>query len=213
MYILYIDTGFTVSNIMLMKYETILGAKQNKIANTHAQYINIQIKELLNEHQVTFSQLQAIAVLNGPGSYTGLRIGLATAKGICFATDIPLITLHYFDLLLSVINSFKEIAHFVHLARPNEYFYKISINGNFEYQDKEIVDTHFILNAIQNGEKVYTGDENCLQISEKIQKITVHNSQIATLCNKQYEQKSFDNIAIAEPFYMKKVFINKINKL
>lgn len=213
MYILYIDTGFAVSNIMLMKNETILGTKQNNIANTHAQYINIHIKELLNEHEVTFSQLQAITVLNGPGSYTGLRIGLATAKGICFAAGIPLITIHYFDLMLIASSFTTKIAHFIHPARANEFFYKKSNNGIFETLDYEIVDTQYVLNAIENGENVCASDETTLHISDKITFVTINNNHIAILCKMLYEQKSFDNIATVEPFYMKKVFINKINKL
>lgn len=213
MYILYIDTGFAVSNIMLIKNESILGIKQNNIANTHAQYINIQIEELLNEHQVAFSQLQAITVLNGPGSYTGLRIGLATAKGICFAAGIPLITIHYFELLLISSGYKKEIVHFIHPARINEFFYKKCENGIFDSNEDEIVNTQFILHMIEKGEKVFASDEISHQISDKIQKVSPINSHIATLCYIKFMQKNYDSIYSAEPFYMKKVFINKINKL
>ena len=89
--ILNIDTATEFASLALSNEGNTLSVKKNKEVKDHASWIHNAIRELLEECRFSLSELQAIAITAGPGSYTGLRVGMATAKGLCYVLDIPLI--------------------------------------------------------------------------------------------------------------------------
>ena len=91
--LLIIDTALEEAIIALSKDDKIIAELANKEMHSHASFIQVAIANLLAEQQMAISELDAIAVTLGPGSYTGLRVGLATAKGIAYALEKPLIGL------------------------------------------------------------------------------------------------------------------------
>jgi tRNA threonylcarbamoyladenosine biosynthesis protein TsaB len=90
--LLNIDTATENASICLSKDGKALHTMVNNQQRDHAAWIQPAIEQLLKETQNTINDLQGVAVTAGPGSYTGLRVGLATAKGLCFALNIPLLT-------------------------------------------------------------------------------------------------------------------------
>src|ERR1035437_1453422 len=90
-YLLHIDTSTDTGVVALNCDGVILAYKVNEEARNHASTINIMIEKLLAGVKISLSDLDGIVVCAGPGSYTGLRIGLATAKGLCYALNVPLI--------------------------------------------------------------------------------------------------------------------------
>jgi tRNA threonylcarbamoyladenosine biosynthesis protein TsaB len=92
--ILSIDTAAATGIVALAKDGHPLAAKTNDQQKDHAAWIHLAIRDLLEECGYSLQQLDAVAVVAGPGSYTGLRVGMATAKGICYACRVPLITLN-----------------------------------------------------------------------------------------------------------------------
>jgi tRNA threonylcarbamoyladenosine biosynthesis protein TsaB len=92
--LLCIDSSTTHASVAVAKGGLLLGIKTNTTQKDHASFLQPAIHTLLEEQHVTLKQIEAIAVTTGPGSYTGLRVGLASAKGLCFALHIPLIGLH-----------------------------------------------------------------------------------------------------------------------
>jgi tRNA threonylcarbamoyladenosine biosynthesis protein TsaB len=92
MLILNIDTATDQASICISKEGLPIGIRVNGEQRDHAAWIQMAISELLKELSLTMQDLQAVAVTEGPGSYTGLRVGMATAKGLCYALEIPLIT-------------------------------------------------------------------------------------------------------------------------
>jgi tRNA threonylcarbamoyladenosine biosynthesis protein TsaB len=91
--ILNINTATEEASICMSNNGIPLHTKLNNDQKDHAGWIQMAISQLLQEHQLTMQDLDAVAVTEGPGSYTGLRVGMATAKGLCYALQIPLITL------------------------------------------------------------------------------------------------------------------------
>ena len=91
--LLIIDTALEEAIVALTKDGKIIGELTNKETHSHASFIQVAIEKLLQDQQMKISELDAIAVTLGPGSYTGLRVGLATAKGIAYALQKPLIGL------------------------------------------------------------------------------------------------------------------------
>src|SRR6202012_2214193 len=91
--ILQIETATTVCSVALANQGKILAVKQLNERNVHAEVITLFVQDVLNEAGVKYDDLQAVAVSCGPGSCTGLRIGVSTAKGLCFALDKPLIAI------------------------------------------------------------------------------------------------------------------------
>ena len=90
--ILHIDTSSETAYTCLAEHGIISHTIENTSTKDHAAFLHTAIKELLSLASLTQSSLTAIAVSNGPGSYTGLRVGMAAAKGLCYALDIPFIT-------------------------------------------------------------------------------------------------------------------------
>lgn len=89
--ILCIETATAACSVALSHNGILSGHRLSLVKNAHSKILNILIDELLQEAHLKYSDLDAVAVSKGPGSYTGLRIGVSTAKGLCYALDIPLI--------------------------------------------------------------------------------------------------------------------------
>src|SRR6187399_3095526 len=104
--ILNIDTAVDVASLCLAKDEEVLSIARNESQKDHASWLHIAIKEIFEKNNSELTSVHAVAVTGGPGSYTGLRIGMATAKGICYALNKPLISL---NTLLVMANAAKDV--------------------------------------------------------------------------------------------------------
>lgn len=97
--ILNIDTALDKASVCLSKDGKVLQISFNENQKDHASWLHTAIAELLQKSNLKINDLQAVAVSIGPGSYTGLRVGLSAAKGFCFALNIPLITVNSLKLI------------------------------------------------------------------------------------------------------------------
>jgi tRNA threonylcarbamoyladenosine biosynthesis protein TsaB len=101
--ILCIETATAACSVALLENGALVDSRHTNRKNAHSTVLNLYIDELINSSGFNYSDLNAIAVSKGPGSYTGLRIGVSTAKGLCYALDIPLIAP---DTLLCMTSGF-----------------------------------------------------------------------------------------------------------
>src|SRR5665647_2825100 len=101
--ILNIETSTEVCSVVIARDGEVIHSRENLTGQNHAMPVTVFIEELLAESKLTMEQLDAVAVSGGPGSYTGLRIGVSVAKGICYASHLPLIA----------ITSLEAMAHYV----------------------------------------------------------------------------------------------------
>ena len=89
--ILHIETTTNVCSVAIAEDDNLLALKETHESQMHSKMLGVYIQEVLHTANISISNLQAVAVSEGPGSYTGLRIGVSVAKGICFASNLPLI--------------------------------------------------------------------------------------------------------------------------
>ena len=101
-FILSIDTSTSVCSVAVHNEGLLLGFKEVYNSNSHSENLNSFIESLLISLNLRYEELNAIAISEGPGSYTGLRIGTSCAKGLCFALDIPLISIKTLEALAMI---------------------------------------------------------------------------------------------------------------
>jgi tRNA threonylcarbamoyladenosine biosynthesis protein TsaB len=105
--ILNIDTALNVASVCLSADEQVLQFAENKNQKEHSGWLHDTIQQLFKNEKLQIQELAAVAVTIGPGSYTGLRVGLSAAKGLCYALDIPLIAVNSLFLIASTGNEAK----------------------------------------------------------------------------------------------------------
>lgn len=183
--------------------------------NEHAKQIIPaldQLKQLIAPQPV---QPEAVAVLNGPGSYTGLRIALSVAKGICYAYQIPLLLLSNLDVIARASKSFGHHALWVmKKAREGEYFC-----ASYNPEGNHILEPQLIhsgsLEALMQAKDYHQVIENEDDRwgSGPFELVYTDPETIKIACLEAFSDKKFADCFLAEPFYLKNVHINKINKL
>jgi tRNA threonylcarbamoyladenosine biosynthesis protein TsaB len=104
--ILLIDTAQEIATVALSFDGKVLFSEENKISKEHASWLHTAIGRILRDADITLQELKAVAVIAGPGSYTGLRVGMAAAKGFCYALNIPLITLNTLEVMAESMRDF-----------------------------------------------------------------------------------------------------------
>ena len=110
--ILCIETATEVCSVALSRDENLLGIKESSVRNVHSAMLTVFIGEIMKESGTGYTELDAVAVSMGPGSYTGLRIGVATAKGLCYALDKPLIAIPTLQSMAIGINYELKIKNY-----------------------------------------------------------------------------------------------------
>lgn len=180
---------------------------------SHAEQLHDFIQAVLKEAKLTFKDLDAVAVSKGPGSYTGLRIGVSAAKGICFAMDLPLIsvpTLHVLAKQLKV--SEGELIIPMLDARRMEVYTQVFDGFHTAISETEALvleDTSF--KELAKNQKLHfigNGVEKFKEISqhEKFQYYpnkAVSSKEMVQLSYEKYQQKQFEDAAYFEPYYLK----------
>jgi len=216
--IINIDTSTEVCSVSLSKDGNLIGIKENKDGLKHAQLVTLYIQDLLKEANIEIKNLDAIAVSKGPGSYTGLRIGVSTAKGICYGAQIPLIAIETLQTLTEgAINSIEQpikdawFCPMIDARRMEVYnaFYNINNNKTVEIAATIIDDESF--KDILDERTVYffgNGSEKCKETIKHPNAIFIDNISnsalnMITLAHKAFNNQSFEDIAYFEPFYLK----------
>jgi tRNA threonylcarbamoyladenosine biosynthesis protein TsaB len=217
--ILCIETATTACSVALIKNGALIDIRHSEEKNAHSTILNLLINELLASSGFQFSDLNAVAVSKGPGSYTGLRIGVSTAKGLCYALDIPVMAP---DTLVCMaagfVNAHPGLPENALLcpmidARRMEVFaavYDVNLKPVIPV-DAVIVDEHAFSGLTENRPVYYFGDgaEKCLDTLKQrpdwnfILGFINSASHMASLAANFYESGNFEDVAYFEPFYLK----------
>jgi tRNA threonylcarbamoyladenosine biosynthesis protein TsaB len=231
--ILNIETSSEICSASLSKNGGLLCLKENYEENSHSKLLTILINSIFSEMKLTISDIDAVAVSKGPGSYTGLRIGVSVSKGICYAINKPLIAVDTLKIIASSI--FQNIQNNIFLknekdnilicplidARRMEVYsaiYDVNLNIIKDVA-ADIIDSESF-NKLLNCHIIIfggTGAEKCKNIINHSNAIFVDNikasaSYMAGLSQLSFENKNFENTAYFEPMYLKEFIAGKPKK-
>ena len=179
---------------------------------SHAEMLHPLINEALLESKLTIKDIEAIAVGKGPGSYTGLRIGVSAAKWLCFANDIPLISINSLEILAqSITIDSGLIIPMIDARRLEVYAAIYDKNLNAVRETKaEIIDSHSFLDELQNQKVYFLGDgaKKCKEIILHENAVFIENvfpsaKKMATISYHKFKNESTEDVAYFEPFYLK----------
>lgn len=211
--ILNLETATKNCSVSLADNGTILAMKElNNTNYSHAEKLHLFITDVLKEANITSSQLDAVAVSKGPGSYTGLRIGVSAAKGLCFALDKPLISIETLTSLADVVSIEKGfIAPMLDARRMEVYSAVFDANNTAVREIKaEVIDANSFESYLEEAPVYFLGDG-----AAKCKEVLTHKNaffmddkfpsakEMAKLSFKKFSNNQFEDVAYFEPFYLK----------
>jgi tRNA threonylcarbamoyladenosine biosynthesis protein TsaB len=212
--ILNIETAVDSASVCLSKHGELLALKIHPHPRDTASWIQPAILEILKENNLITSSLNAVAVSAGPGSYTGLRVGMATAKGLCFALKIPLIGINTLKIIAAAYPNPEEILCPMIDARRMEVFTAL-----FDKNLNEIMKpANMILNDQSFAEllaeqKIYFFGNGSLKFQQAIkhknavfQDVQHSAADMCSLAQQAFDKQEFANLAYSEPNYGKEFF-------
>ena len=215
--ILHIETATELCSVALSHGNHCLAVKENSEGRNHATMLTPFINDLLNENNTSIHQLDAIAVSSGPGSYTGLRIGLSTAKGLCYGANIPLISVSTLQamsmgfvrqhdvadssLLCPMIDARRMEVYTALYEKDGRQTKNISAEIIIEQSFASWLDAYQIFFFGNGAEKCRTTITHSNAIFPKE---FAHSARYMIQPALQaYNEKRFEDIAYFEPFYLK----------
>ena len=219
--ILNIETSSTNCSVSLSNNNKLIDCLEKDSPNySHSQKLHSFISELMEKNNISFKDLDAVAVGIGPGSYTGLRIGLSAAKGICYALDIPLISVSSLENMVSNIQ-FEGVIISTIDARRDEVYSCIFDKDKKVLREEipEIINSKSYINYSKTDKVLIVGNgqKKCKEIIDfnnnfnwniSIQKPSASN--MGDIAYKKFELNDFEDIAYCEPKYLKEFKTNNV---
>lgn len=211
--ILNIETSTKVCSVALGKDgECIESSTIHDDKYSHAEKLNILIEALMQQVGIELGQLHAIAVSKGPGSYTGLRIGVSTAKGLCYGLDIPLVSV---NSLLAMANSQTQLGGTLCPmidARRMEVFTAV-----FDHQLNELQATHAAIidegsfnDRLAEGPVYFfgNGSDKCAEVithenAHFVKDVITSAESMCSISEQRFNASELEDVAYFEPFYLK----------
>lgn len=208
--LLFIDTSSATATIALSENGQISALLHHRGARDQAAVLNTFVRRALDESGKDMEQLDAVCVCAGPGSYTGLRVGLSVAKGIAFALDKPLMLFDRMTLIALHIaeeNKPAQKSAVVLKARESEYFIAC-----FDGRNETIVAPRHIfreeLEGLPDGFSIITDEQLPLKNEQMLLSpdLELNIKPWLALAEKRHAQQQFDDLAYSEPFYLKTAY-------
>jgi tRNA threonylcarbamoyladenosine biosynthesis protein TsaB len=217
--ILLIETATEVCSVGLAMDGQIIALKETAQGNSHSANLAVFIDEVLKQASITPKELNAVAVSKGPGSYTGLRIGVSSAKGLCYGLNIPLISVNTLKSMASgVVESDKKIkadallCPMIDARRMEVYsaFYDIKLN-NIRGVQADIIEenTYQAYLSVHNVYFFGNGSDKCKEMLNNhanahfIANIALSAANMVVIAEDKFMKKEFEDSAYFEPFYLK----------
>lgn len=223
-YILNIESSSTNCSVSLSKNGELLSVKEkNDEKYSHSTKLHSYIDSVLNQENIDIKDLSAIAVSKGPGSYTGLRIGVAAAKGLCFSLDIPLISISTLLVLSKKIKIDSGLIIPVLDARRDEVYSAIfDSQYNVIEKDSPTIINSESFSQYSKKNKLYfigSGQQKCKELIKTNNNLNFYKTdelpsskEMALLSYEKYRNSEFEDIAYFEPAYLKNFILDSVNR-
>ncbi|MCD6346485.1 MAG: tRNA (adenosine(37)-N6)-threonylcarbamoyltransferase complex dimerization subunit type 1 TsaB [Bacteroidales bacterium] len=220
---LHIETATQICSATISEGEKILAYKESNEANIHSKKLSLFIQDLLKETKLAIPQLDAITVSIGPGSYTGLRIGVSMAKGLAYGGNIPIISIATLDILANRVisnnllpdkkgDNCKTLLCPMIDARRMEVYCKLLTDDMQEVSTVEakLIDQQSFMTELAKCQMLFFGDgsQKCRDILDHpnahfLPGITSSSRYMVSLAIEKFAKKDFVDTAYFEPFYLK----------
>ena len=225
--IILIETSTALCSVALAENGAIIDYRESSAPKAHASLTAVFIQEMLAERGLTVNDCDAVCVSMGPGSYTGLRVGVSTAKGLCFGARKPLIAVGTLDTLVAQASDaadYKYIVPMIDARRMEVYTAVFEIAGqagNDILQITEtapmIIDENSFADILAEGQVLFIGD-GAGKCADVIKHPNAHFCQCHPKASSMlspalaaYKEKRFEDVAYFEPFYLKE-FVATVSK-
>jgi tRNA threonylcarbamoyladenosine biosynthesis protein TsaB len=219
-YFLHINTALEVAYVAISENDIIINEYRSGLQKEHAGFLHPSISNLLKRLSLTIEQISAVSVIIGPGSYTGLRVGLSAAKGICYASGIPLITINTTEwMVASVLQLNAERFYPVIDARRNEIFTAIYDKNGVELTPPfaHILNDGSFIDTIEKFPTLFfgSGAGKCQSVIKHqnaafLLETTAQSDEQAKIGMKKFAAKHFDDLAYSEPLYVKDFYTTAV---
>lgn len=223
--ILMIETSTSICSVAISRGSDLLAIEEIEVPNTHSSKLSLLILDILKQVSLDYCQLNAISVSKGPGSYTGLRIGASTAKGLAYGLDIPIISVETLRILHnSGIEKYPNYNTIPMIdARRMEVYSCIFDNKGIEIRplSADIIEKGIYDEYLRNNEKyliIGDGADKCKQVFENDKRIIFDNQiklsskYMLEMSLSKYLRQDFEDVAYFEPYYLKN-FIASTSKV
>ena len=223
--IILIETSTVLCSVALSEKGTITACRESSAPKAHASLTAVFVQEILQERGLKLSDCQAICVSKGPGSYTGLRVGVSTAKGLCFGSGLPLVAVGTLDTLVAQAATETPegpaplyVIPMIDARRMEVYSAVFTPEGKqLTETTPVIVDENSFAEYLQQGPCLFIGDG-----AGKCADVIKHPNARFCQCNPKasamlspaleaYKEKRFEDVAYFEPFYLKE-FVATVSK-
>ena len=210
--ILNLETSTTNCSVAVsLNGELLFLEEDNSAQYSHAERLHIYIDAVLKEAQIERSQIDAVAVSKGPGSYTGLRIGVSAAKGLCFGLDIPLIALPTLEVLANKIQTEAGCIVATLDARRMEVYSAVFDTNHqcIHPTTAKILDAESYADLLEKHTVFFVGN-GAAKTQDLIDHPNAHfddqlpsSKEMCALSYQKYKAEDFEDLAYFEPFYLK----------
>ena len=216
--IILIETSTALCSVALAENGVVTAYRESSAPKAHASLTAVFVQEVLSERGIALADCDAVCVSKGPGSYTGLRVGVSTAKGLCFGSGRPLLAVGTLDTLVAQAEGkYKYIIPMIDARRMEVYACVFENGAQITETEPVIVDENSFAEYLEQGPCLFIGDG-----AGKCADVIKHPNAQFCQCNpkasamlspamKAYNEKRFEDVAYFEPFYLKE-FVATVSK-
>jgi len=218
--LLCIETSTEVCSVALVENGELIAMKEDASGMNHSKLLTVFIQAILEENELKAADLDAVAVSEGPGSYTGLRIGVSAAKGLCYGANLPLIAVNPLDAMVSNVIELASthgitendlLIPMIDARRMEVYAAKYDLNGERIAEVTPIVINETSFEEELENFRIYyfgNGAAKCAPIVQNDNFILIDNvvtsaKNMAKLATAKFNQQDVVDVAYFEPFYLK----------
>ena len=228
-YILHLETAMAICSVAIAENGKIIAVKETNIANSHSSLITSLVEEALKDAGLGIKDMNAICVSMGPGSYTGLRIGVSTAKGFCYALDIPLIAVnsllsmasHYASEYTKELKNDTLLCPMIDARRMEVYTALFDEQIQFVKETSaDIIDENSFKDFLSQKKIIFFGDgaakcRDYLSLNKNAifdDTFSPSSKGMVSVAWQKFQNNQFEDVAYFEPYYLKDFIATKPRK-